>query len=130
GDGCDHNCTLTRCLNGIPTPGESCRDDMLPAIFDAPGPLPLPLGCADHDVPAEVYLRYDQAWDIVRDASVTPDRGSASRLLRTATRLLGKAGTAAARAGRTGNLYVGCARPLATQLRDTRVRASRFRRTL
>ena len=130
GDGCDHNCTRTRCANGISTPGETCRDDALRSIFDAPGPLPLPLGCADHDVPADVYLRYGEAWDLVREASLTLDRRRASRLLRNASRLLGSARAAASRAGRAGKLDADCAGALATQVRDTRVRASRFRRTL
>src|SRR5262245_14155198 len=36
GDGCDHNCTVTRCTNGIYTPGEPCPCDDLD-ILGFPG---------------------------------------------------------------------------------------------
>ena len=126
GDGCDHNCTLTRCENGIRTPGESCRDDALPSVFDVPGLVPFP--CADVGVPESFRLGFQQAWDLARRA-VTADRRAASHLLSKASRVLGKAGVRAARAGRTGAVEAACADALAAQLHDARVRASRFRRT-
>src|SRR5262245_40171921 len=86
GDGCDHNCTVTRCFNGVHTAGESCPFDDL----DLPD---LSLGfspwCSDRSPTTERADLMVQAAQVFAEAAMlTGNRGKARYLLRFAQALL------------------------------------------
>ncbi len=128
GDGCDRNCTFTRCGNGRRSAGEPCRDDLVRAVFDAPGPLPP--ACVELDAPRRVRQRFTRSRDLVRAAAATSDAGSARAALGRAAGQLGKAQRALHKATKDGRLPAYCADAMSELIRDARRRARRARTRL
>jgi cysteine-rich repeat protein len=124
GDGCDRNCTLSRCGNGRRPRGEPCQDDLAQSIFDAPGLLP-PI-CGDYDPSKRLQRRFARARSLVRAAATTREGTLARTRLGRASVQLRKA----LRELRTGDprLRGECSDAIAKLLRTTRDRVHRASR--
>lgn len=130
GDGCDRNCTVSRCGNGRRSQGERCRDDLFRRVFDTPGLAP-PACTAYSSAPGRVWRHFEAAVDLVRTAAAAPDPEDASAALGGASDELGKALRAlreGARGQRLRRLRRDCAGAIARMLRSARGRIRRAQR--